>query len=194
MPWHLLSERVSSALKTYVNGKVVADIGAGDLSHSRTMSELGAKEVLAIDPGLSIYEQVPANVKLLKGYAKDTSIPEELDVVFLAWPVNREIPGIDSWIAKARTVIYFGCNDNYTVCGGKDLWSILPGRAILHHFEIEPTAHESSASFTVYGEPLEEPRELTPEEKRAITVWAGSSSVKIGRRGDMPKKTKPSGF
>ena len=128
-------------IRPFVRGKVVHDLGAGDLRLSKRLRSWGAERVVALDKKLP--RKIPEGVDFKEGYFKDfTEAPE---VVWLSWPVNHEAPGLVGILERTPLVLYLGTNTNGTACGGQDLWRHLRTREVL--------AYEADLSNTliVYG-------------------------------------------
>ena len=175
MTHHSLALR--SAIKKYVTGKQVVDLGAGDLAWSRwLLASGGAARVIAVDKepakGLTKpprraefhYCQMP-----FACYADDIAPyrPFTDAVAFVSWPVNNTgyMADLLRVIESFGTVVYIGSNTDGTACGTPELFNVLCRRQLLDYV---PGRLES---LIVVGEPLEHLRLPTGEE------WAGRSSV-----------------
>lgn len=166
------------AVRYYVKGKHVYDLGAGLLGYAKRIAELGAGSVTAVD---QIYKDRRENVyNYCRTWAKcappgvqlDSSSFREfylgrradLDVAFISWPDNAygKTMGLELIAQKAKTVIYLGKNLDGTACGSPQLWNMLTRRKVLCFL---PAVRNS---LIVYGPELEQPRKYLLEEKGAV--------------------------
>lgn len=169
MPYGKLTPEMEEAIRPWVEGKRVWDLGAGDLDYAIRLRDLGA-EVTAVDktpmPEVRDIETIEARfdeVSLLPLW-----VP--YDTVFLSWPYNYEVDGLLRLVAKAPVVIYLGCNreSEGSSCGGPDIWTHFMGRTLLRLVE-----HKRN-DLMVYGEDLSfalNNRELCREERNACEQW-----------------------
>ena len=155
MPYGSLTSKQAEVVRTYVQGKRVTDLGAGDLFLSKAILRLGATEIDAVDRYLPV--RAPKRINRIEArFHEWEGTPE---VAFVSWPVNWEV-GLPAVLRRAPTVIYLGTNVGGTVCGDEHLWRYLTTREVLAY---EP---DPSNSLIVYG-PREVERRLVGEE------WAG---------------------
>jgi len=117
-----------ACIRKFVEGRIVSDLGAGDLLLSHLCAVLGATKVIAIDketmPEADIslpIEQVRCAFRYYK---------RNIDVALLSWPINTSC-GLEALVNRAEIVIYLGkCTDG-TICGTPRLWSHLVRREVL---------------------------------------------------------------
>lgn len=164
MPYGNLSLAMREALKPIVKGRVVYDLGAGDLDHAKTLLRCGASAIMAIekDP-LPVTLHPSLNITLIESLIASVPVPPDLDVVFLGWPQNYFIPGILTWMKAAKTLIYLGHNFDGTACGFPDMFEHMQERRLDLHI---PDARNT---LIVVSERLNFPRHSTPEEAAAAS-------------------------
>lgn len=156
MAYGKISPMMEAVLRPLVTGKVVYDLGAGDLQHARHLLRLGARRVVAIDK-----EPKPTHspdIEVVEGYFNQVPVPPRIEVAFSGWPINTSTPGLVSWLEVAETVVYLGHNFDHSSCGNPALFQHLLRRKLLAW-----VPHRAN-TLIVVGEPLAEPREPTPEE------------------------------
>lgn len=150
------------ALRPYVKGREVYDLGAGMCIESRVLVQLGATRVVAIDK-----EPMPtiddARIEQRRCYFADLP-PIEPDVVFVCWPQNYRAPSLAYLCGQANTIIYIGKNTDGTACGAVDLFATLLDR------KVEVYLPERRGTLIIYGAylPAERPRALLGEERACI--------------------------
>lgn len=157
--WGVLSPDMVHYLASLVGGKVVWDLGAGNLGLSILLHRMEA-EVTAIDyillPELGHHKDPEGVVCVGKRY--DAVVPEPIDVAFLSWPTNYRLPGLIPILEQAETVVYLGSNFDGTCCGFSELFKHLRGRKLLKYLSFRRN------SMVVVGESLGYLRTPTPEE------------------------------
>ncbi len=162
MPYGLLNPAQRAAVARHVRGKVVHDLGAGDLGLSRELLRFGAAKVYAVDrapkPPLSPW---PKRLHYMQSYFHD--VFDRMDVIFASWPVNHEANLLPHLLA-AGTIIYLGCNTGGSACGTPGLFEVLVRRELLDYI---PDRHNS---LVVVGRYLDGPREPTGEEYAGLTI------------------------
>lgn len=157
-----MTPQMMESIPQYVLGKVVWDLGAGDLWHSKLLVALGATGVIAVDK-----EEIPPSpdprIHTTRKYFDAVSAPPNgIDVAYLAWPINHaHIPGLGRLLSQSRTVIYIGSNTGGSACGGPSLMAHLASRSVLAHIP------DPQNSLIIYGEWAGE-RDLLPEEWAAL--------------------------
>lgn len=158
-----LSVEQCSVLTQYLKGRVVHDLGAGDLTLAGGLLELGARHIVAVDADYRWHKPpVSIQVTLVGAYFDAYVATEpEIDVAFVSWPEQYAIQGLRSLVQRAKTVIYLGSNFDGTVCGSFDLWTHLRLRQVL------ATEPDRKNTLIVYGE-LGPRRPLLPEEYSAL--------------------------
>lgn len=161
-----LSEEQSAALKPFVEGKVIHDLGCGFMQLSRELLELGAAHVIAIDKEASFRRYTPrTGVTFERKYFKEVTPSYDMNI-FLGRPFNGVLPGLLELVVAAKQVVYFGCNRNMNQCGSPNLFKLFLFRELLCYVQ------GVNNSLIVLGGYLEEdlPREPTLEEKAGIDV------------------------
>ena len=163
-----ITTEMEAVLRPLVKGKVVYDLGAGDLHHARHLLQLGARRIVAIDKGdfvaIDKEYQPPSTprIETISGYFDAVPIPPGgIEVAFVCWPCNRYNPGLVTWLEAAEYVIYIGSNFDGTACGSPDLFEHLLRRRLTGY-----VPHRRN-SLVAVAERLPEPRETTPEEAAA---------------------------
>lgn len=158
-----LTLRQKVTLSLHVKGRVVHDLGAGDLELARLMLTLGAKRVHAIDR-----IEVARSSLLQKGLSYKRAYFHDLpktpmDVLFTSWPINHD-SGIVPHVERAGKVIYLGCNTGGSMCGMPDLFAAMIRRELLAYV---PDRHNS---LVIVGKHLEGPRAPTGEELAGLNI------------------------
>ncbi len=164
----ILHNRMRRALPTYVEGKVVLDLGAGDLTRAEEILEAGAKRVIAVEKeDFTRLERSRwrRHITVVRQYFlqfnRDHS-SEEWDVALVSWPANTVLPGLIDILSRCTTVVYIGSNLYPTSCGFPELYTYFMSREVLcdvFHYR---------NSFTVYGETISGIRDPTMEERAAL--------------------------
>lgn len=165
MPFGMLTPEMEAALRPFVEGQTVWDLGAGDLTYAQKLLELGAARVWAVDKRIP-YGEIPERITFIKGYFQNIhELGVPISTLFLSWPCNASmaVPGLPTLARGVETVIYLGHNLDGTCCGTWPLWHDLTHREVLAHIP-----HPRN-SFIVYGKPCGE-RPLLPEEHGAASA------------------------
>jgi hypothetical protein len=162
MPYGLLTPSMKALLAPYVAGKVVWDLGAGDLTYAGLLADLGARKVIAVEKDRDMPDSDHLRVMVLRAYFHEIEVPEQIEVAFLGWPANYNMAGLLGLLAVSKIVVYLGSNVGGSACGPTTLFRPLGQR--------EPLAHEAHRrnSLIIYGEaPRTSP--LLPEEYASLT-------------------------
>jgi hypothetical protein len=146
------------ALRPYVRGQLVHDLGAGDLVVAADLLRLGAKQVVALDKE-TYRRKAPQGITPVTCYFED--YPAPVDIAFMSWPRNTFDVGLLNICRRARMVIYLGNNTGGQACSFSALSQHLATRQVLVH------APNEYNSLIVYSSVLESRRYL-PEEYAAI--------------------------
>jgi len=163
MPYGLLTNKMRNAVAPLVKGKTVWDLGAGDLGHARTLLELGAALITAIDK-----EPTPpprdCRIAVLRSYFDKLTVPDAMpiEVAFVAWPQNHPMPGLIPLLEASEVVIYLGSNTDGAACAWPPFFEHMLGRELLAHVP------RKDNSLIAVGKPLPAPRPKTPEEYAAL--------------------------
>jgi hypothetical protein len=164
MSYGRLNDEQQKALRPFVMGRVVHDLGAGDLKLARVLVQLGAEHVHAIDK----HEWVgrpPSFRKITYRRAYFHDLDEPMDTIFLSWPSNYENPGLISHLSHCRTLIYLGKNTDGTMCGTPALFTHMVGRKLLAHVS------DVMNTLIVTGDRLDTPRVPVSEEQAGIDIY-----------------------
>jgi hypothetical protein len=164
VPYGRLNDRQRKALAKHVRGKIVHDLGAGDLELSQELLKLGASEVYAIDKEARPRRFLTAHLHYKESYFKD--VKSRMDTLFLSWPVNREAD-LGPHLTQALSIIYLGCNTGGSACGTPSLFKALLRRELLDY---EPDRWNS---LVIVGKPIEGPRLPTGEELAGLGQTSG---------------------
>lgn len=159
MPYGRLSDSQEKAVRPHIAGKVVHDLGCGDLYLSSWLAEAGAEKVIAIDRYPPVTLRKPAKVEVVVSYYADYLEP--VDTVFVSWPINWYDVGLLWMVRTAQTVIYLGSNLDGNACGFREMFQHLLGREVLAHV---PSRQNT---LIIYGRQVIE-REAVPEEFAAL--------------------------
>ena len=143
MPFGQLNKAQLKILEPLVRGKVIHDLGAGDLGLSLELLKLGAAKVIAIDKVYnrigewlgSNFQNVPPEIEIRHQYFQD--IDEEIDTAFVSWPANYE-NGLLNILKQTKTILYIGKNTDGSACGTPELFKYLATRKILAHSPSRP--------------------------------------------------------
>lgn len=163
MSFGVLLQSQLECLRTFVAGREVTDLGAGDCANAMRIRRLGASKVIAVDKetvitGVSI-GRGPRSIVCERSYFD--GYWEPIDVAFLSWPPNWHCPGLVQAIDRASIVAYLGKNTDGSACGWRDLWEHLRGRSVLAE-----CPHRRN-TLIVYGAGCSA-RPLLPEEQAAL--------------------------
>ena len=157
MPHGNLSPAQQEAVHPYIQGKVVHDLGCGDGELSLWLVKAGAEKVIGLDRDRYVFNKL-SKVVFVHGHFHDYHEPCE--TAFVSWPVNWQ-SGIESILARAKTVVYLGTNMGGSSCGSREMFEHLVGREVLAHLP------EQKNTLIVYG-PRVIQREPLPEEFAAL--------------------------
>jgi hypothetical protein len=153
-----LTPAQQEAIKPFLKGLTVHDLGAGDLELAQQLLTLGASEVVAIDRH-QMPKDHPEGVRTVVEYFHN--FRESVNTAFVSWPINWQDIGLLRLIDKAATVIYLGTNYDGSACGFPQMWEHLSKREIL------VTVPDPKNTLIVYG-PRNVRRELVGEEFAAL--------------------------
>ena len=167
MPFGHLTPPMLVALRPLVAGRIVHDLGAGDLGLARALRGLGASRVVAIDKAYGSPESPlardalggTAGIELVRAYFRDFSDP--VDVAFVSWPVNWPT-GLAGILERSRVVLYLGKNTDGSACGTPEVFARLASREVLAH-----VPHRRN-TLVAYG-PVRTARPLLGEELAALS-------------------------
>lgn len=151
------------AVQRVVQGRVVHDLGAGDLVLANELLNMGASRVVAIDKQPPYGWRGDPRIQVIQSYFHQYS--GEIDVAFMSWPQNYNDEGVLNLIKRAGTVIYLGKNTDGSACGSIRMFEHLVGRELLTHVPCREN------TLLIYGKELQEPREPVGEEKAALTTY-----------------------
>lgn len=118
----------------FVKGKVVHDLGAGDLCLAQQLVEFGAEKVIAVDRYSPLTYSKRAkltSIDIVTCYFHDYK--GSVKTAFLSWPVNWYDYSLGNFIEQAEMVIYLGSNLDGSACGYPDMWVHLSQREVLAH-------------------------------------------------------------
>jgi hypothetical protein len=166
MPSGFLSPKQVKALKPFVEGRTVHDLGAGDLILANQLWDMGAVRVYAIDKS-QMPDTAKPGVTPIVSYFSQYEGPfdkadrhEVIDTAFVSWPVNWPEEGLVKLVSRSNFIIYLGKNTDGAACGDIRLFNVLVKREVLAHVP------EYRNTLIVYGV-LEVERDLLPEERAA---------------------------
>lgn len=162
MGYGQLSAAQSTALSIYVRGRVVHDLGAGDLELSRKLIKLGARRVHAVDKLEKFYYASKLDAGLSYKSCYFHELPDTpMDVLFMSWPVNYEA-NLLPHVLRAGMVIYLGKNTDGSACGTPGLFEVMLRRK-LHAY-----VPARKNSLVITGAYLDCPREPAGEERAGL--------------------------
>lgn len=128
MPHGKLTSDQRVVLGQHVRGKIVHDLGAGDLTLSHELLALGAAEVYAIDKEPLRGVVLPRRLHFKQDYFHN--ITSRMHTVFLSWPVNYDA-NLLPHVRQADTIIYLGKNTDGSACGTPGLFGEMARRELL---------------------------------------------------------------
>lgn len=135
----LASEEQTSVFAQEVRGRVVHDLGAGNLSLARYAIELGAAHVHAVDQRADwTRSRVPDRVEahctsFRKWHQKCRRDRVDIDLALVSWPSVTMSDSLIDLLRDSRRVLYLGKNTDGTSCGTPELWGYLRHREVLAH-------------------------------------------------------------
>lgn len=136
---------MAERLEKHIRGQTVWDLGAGDMTLSRKLLQLGAAGVVAVDKERSLHP-VPKGVRFLQDYFNAVQAPAQISVAFVSWPQNTHLPGLLELLQKSAVVVYLGKNTDGTSCGNRRMFEHFRSREVLE-FVADP-----KNTLIVYGE------------------------------------------
>lgn len=161
MGYGRLNQAQRVAVIPHLIGRVIYDLGAGDLELARECLSLGATHVVAIDKEGLPRQKVAGVTKRRVSFAE---FKDPAPTVALSWPVNWVVEGLLRIVRQAERVIYLGTNTDGMACGTKILWEHLAVREVLVHVP------DRRNTLIVYGGMLLKSRKLLPEEYASLNT------------------------
>lgn len=156
-----LNPEQEEALRPFIEGCIVHDLGAGDRVLSERMVRLGAFLIYAVDkPGIGPQSTVNEVIPVASYYYQ---YKDPIDIAFMSWPSNHYLPCLRKLAERARVVVYLGRNTDMTACGDTHLFQHFIQRDVLAYV---PDRHNT---LIVYGGLLPMSRDLFGEEKAAFS-------------------------
>jgi len=126
-----LNDLQREAVRPYLQGKVVYDLGAGDLLLSVELLALGALRVEALDKA-PMPKPTDSRINTTRAYFEDY-FGRPISTSFLSWPANRDDFGLFRLVEQSDTVIYLGKNTDMTACGSPALFKRFLKREVLEY-------------------------------------------------------------
>ena len=134
MSWGVIHKDFEEPIRKTVKGKVVLDIGAGDLDLASQLLKLGAKRIVAVDKeiGKTRSKRIVRYGEYLDNFLKRVYGEEGLrwDVAFLSWPSNWHMPGLRELLFFSKKIVVLSKNSDATACGTSGLWRYLQTREL----------------------------------------------------------------
>ncbi len=169
MGWGVLTPGQEKALKPFIRGKGIVDLGAGDLSLSKELIRLGAKTVAAYDKDgipAGYSQDLPKGLTFKKAHFHEISM-RPFPVLFVSWPVNQPNPSLTVHASFCEEMlIYLGKNDRGTSCGHPNLFKVMVQRELLAYVPGKKNDLIVTGKFLPQGQT----REATPEEHRGLIM------------------------
>ncbi len=165
MAYGRLNLKQELALGLHIDGALVHDLGAGDLSLAADLLRMGAKQVVAIDKD-PYHKKAPQGITPITCRFED--YPAPVHTAFVSWPREHFDMGLLDICRRAHTVIYVGSNTRGNACGFLRLWQHLATRQVLAYVPDEYN------SLVIYSSARDSRRYL-PEEYAAIfqdKIWS----------------------
>jgi hypothetical protein len=164
MSFASISLEQRAALQEAVQGRVVHDLGAGDLKLGAKVLQLGASHVVAVDKE-DQPRYLPRGMTYRKCLFKDFRDP--IDVALISWPPNYGSYNLAELAMRANRVVYIGQSTDGSMCGFPELFFVLILRRLLAY------CPDRKNTLIVYGGLLPEPREPRGEEAAALSIAEG---------------------
>ena len=184
------SDAHQRVVRSYVRGRTVVDLGAGDCERAYTLSKLGALKVHAVDPNIPRKYLDPENFpddagpiethhcdgrtfEKLVASVLPLSAKGRIDVLYLAWPTagGTERPGFLALIERSDVVIVTTKNTDGIAVGTAKMWGALCSREVLSY------RPEKENTLIVYGEPCAYRSSVHYEELMGITMGGQSKPM-----------------
>lgn len=159
MAYWFLNEVQAAALIPVVSGRVVHDLGAGDLSFAHQLLDLGAARVVAIDKEPKPRRRHDLGIEYYQSYFAD--YPGTMDVAIVSWP-STNCRGLGTICRRATSIVYLGSNVDGSACGDFELFRGLIKREVVTYV---PNRRNT---LICYGGPSPTPRPLHGEEIAAL--------------------------
>lgn len=167
MAFGKISDAQWQVVRKHVDGLVVHDLGAFRCEHSLKLLALGAASVVAIDK--EAMPHVDRRVSRVRTLFADYD--GEIDVAFLAWPVNHYDRGLLRLTGAAKKVIYIGKNTDSSMAASPSFFHAMASRRVLAYVPEKPN------TLIVYGDLLAAPRKkLRGEEIAGASSYTRSLS------------------
>ncbi len=167
MAYGKISDTQWRVVRKHVDGLVIHDLGAHLCEHSLKLLELGAASVVAVDKEAMPF--VDRRVSRVRTLFADYD--GEIDVAFLAWPVNHYDRGLLRLAGAAKKVIYVGKNTDSSMAASPSFFHAMASRRVLDYVPEKPNA------LIVRGDPLAAPRKkLRGEEIAGANTYTRSMS------------------
>lgn len=170
--WRIISK--------HVKDRVVHDLGAGRCDNSLLLLGHGAKKVVAVDKE-PMPEPGDPRLRTVRTYF-DGYRPN-VDVAFVAWPINSPQAGLVPILRRAKKVIYVGKNTDGTMCAWPGFWHALAEREVLDY------APEPRNTLIVYGDQTGS-RPLRGEEIAGIDCYNGDKWMSYEEAEGLPEGSR----
>jgi hypothetical protein len=131
MTYGKLNKKQIASVRKLVRGRVVHDLGAGNLDLAHVLATMGAKCVIAIDE-VSLTPD-PVHAAIVRRVQSFDDVREEVDVAFLSWPYNVPDAALIDILGRAHTIIYLGKNTDSVACGTPALFELFTRRCVLDY-------------------------------------------------------------
>lgn len=163
-----LNDIQKEALKPFLHGRAVTDLGCGDGGWAKYILEEGATRVVAVDKDDFIRKPHwwrGRPVQLVRQHFAD--FKNAVDVAFVSWPVNsyNAAIGLIGIIDRADTVIYLGSNVEGNNCGSPQFFENLLHRELLAY---EP---DRRSTLIVYGKKLPVDQKRLPQYEEMAGMY-----------------------
>jgi hypothetical protein len=170
---------MEEAIRPYVEGQVVWDLGAGDLTYAQRLQALGAAHVVCVDKEPMAADLYYGLLPFQGYFSQVLDCVERLPVAFVSWPWGRN--ALPALLAKSDTVIYLGHHDKASACGSRGFWEPLFRRPLVCE-----VPHRRNTLLIYTSGDVERP--LVAEERAARWCWFEqqlfvASSAKEPERG-----------
>lgn len=166
-----LTTAMEHAIDSYVKGKRVFDMGAGDMTHSKQLLKMGAMDVIAIDSNFAGQKSPDKRIKQFEGnffgYLTDGEYKSYGHcVAFISWPANHKMDGLLELLQPFKTIIYLGKNTDGSACAWPGFFREMMLRPVIEHVPFKRN------TLIVWGE-QDERLFMNPNRKPMLEELAG---------------------
>jgi len=175
----------AKALRRYVTGVTVVDLGGGEGHQALSLIRLGAKSVTLIDEYRYKFLK-HLKLRVVKKTFNDAfKAQKHYGLAFISWPLNKTMPGLLDFIDQAPVVAYLGKNTDGTACGWHEFWVHLAKR------ELITEVRDRANTLLIYGQDWHKDIQLRCEEEVAGLLSTCQTPFNIIRHGSLINYEEP---